>query len=847
MEIFGLSFLFGLYLPDLFPLWVVPIFTFILLGIILVINLSSNRNKWEGLTGGIALLGLLVAIGFRYYKTQEALERIGNFQTLIASFGEKSGESSPISHKILWEGNVESFVEKYPNKIRFVAKITKIYDGENDRGSYNGLKIYVFIKDPTREWKYGERFVAKSSLREYRDFRNPAPPFYQDLQKSRMLKGIHGYTFIDDDRDVAQIETPFSIIVRLLQWMDVRRQDFSDYLDKVISHPEGAYLKALTVGYRGFIDEEWKELTTKAGVQHLLAISGFHLAVVAFFSFCIVKLVLKTLLARLFLIVPEPILSGILSLPLVASYAVFTGLAVPTKRALFSIMLMLLGILVVRRVNFLTIFLVVAVVVLLEDLSLIYSPSFILSFGAVAAIKWVALNLRKPSNLSQSTTSKVNRWLERAGRGIFGVFWISLCVQVVLCPFLIYFFSRFCWAGIVANVFLVPYVGFFVLPLGLMVLLGFLVNPAVSDLFLGIVDLAIYLMILLIRFFGSWDWSVFWGVAVTLSPAVAKLCIVAYLVILGTMVYFIKRKQAPITVTKIAFIVFISFYQLFIGFFERRDNPRGIELVVFDVGYGNSTFVVLPDGRKILIDGGGITGSKFNVGMNIIAPAIIALGFRKADEVILSHYHYDHVAGLDFIIRAFPASRFIEPLCPPEDKNLSIVDLAVKRGLQIIPFKEAANEFSVDNNISLIHPPLDTTTNCRNLNDSSTVLKLRYLKTSIVIPSDIGKEILRKILPDISKKEGETLILVAPHHGRCSSFDERLYDKLSPDGVVVSTKRNKNVPCPALIEWCRRNNVPYFETFKDGAIKLDSDGKGWTLYGTDQRGRFQFLTRINDK
>lgn len=838
VEAFSLSFVISLYAPDLCHA-IALLILFILPCLILFIWTLFKQQKQEAIFAGMILLGLLGGFGLRYHETNEASEKFLAFKGLV----------NTSSQSIVWTGRIESFVEKYPDRIKFTARVEKIFKEDDQKSS---VLIHVFIKDPSRRWSYGEVFTVRSQIKENREFRNPGPPFFSDLKRLQSWKGIWGYTFIDDSKNVISVEKPHYVFTRFLQYMDLMRQNFSDYVDISIPYPESAFLKAITVGYRGFIDDDWNELITRAGVQHILAISGLHLGMVAFFIFYVFRIFLRFAVPRCFLVIPEPVLSAVLSLPFVFLYSILAGFTAPTKRTFLSILILSLGVVSLRNIPFLAIFSAGAAIILINDLSLLYSPSFVLSFAAISGIKWVALDLgnRNSSKISDDREAKPKKRLLKIVEWIWKIFWISFCVQVVLCPFLIYFFFRFCWAGLISNVIAVPYVSFVVLPVSLIFLVGFFIDPTISDIFSNTVKILIGSLLSFIKFFGNWSESVFWGIPRTQSPVLAKFYILIYITALGFVVGYLKRKKLNIAIVTSILLAFPVGYQFLIVFSEPRSG-KYLEVVVMDVGDGNSTFIKFPDGKTVLIDGGGVLNSRFNIGMRIIAPAVMALGFRHIDDIILSHYHHDHVAGLYFLVKSFPVSRFVEPLCDPEDKALDLRQLSIKRGLRVVSFEHAQKGLYTgedkDLSFTIIHPDTGEMHYCKNTNDSSTVFILRYFDTTLIIPSDIGKNVLRKIFPKISRKKNEILILMAPHHGRCGSFDRELFDQISPNAVVISSRESRNVPCPDLIQWCMTKEVSCFETYKYGAIKLESNCKTWSIYRTDQEGVFRFLTHIGQQ
>jgi Predicted hydrolase (metallo-beta-lactamase superfamily) len=115
----------------------------------------------------------------------------------------------------------------------------------------------------------------------------------------------------------------------------------------------------------------------------------------------------------------------------------------------------------------------------------------------------------------------------------------------------------------------------------------------------------------------------------------------------------LKRKRLAIFLTMIVLTLVAIFYQNLIAITERGAG-QALEAVMLDVGDTTSTFIAFPHGGTMIIDGGGIPRSSFDVGARIIVPAIIASGFRHIDDVVLSHYHYDHAKGLEFYLIPFP-------------------------------------------------------------------------------------------------------------------------------------------------------------------------------------------------
>jgi len=80
---------------------------------------------------------------------------------------------------------------------------------------------------------------------------------------------------------------------------------------------------------------------------------------------------------------------------------------------------------------------------------------------------------------------------------------------------------------------------------------------------------------------------------------------------------------------------------------------RSAKISYLDVGQGTSTLIEYPDGTNMLIDGGGNTSTRFNVGKNIIAPFLWHKRIRHIDQVLITHPDSDHFNGLGFIVQRF--------------------------------------------------------------------------------------------------------------------------------------------------------------------------------------------------
>ena len=101
--------------------------------------------------------------------------------------------------------------------------------------------------------------------------------------------------------------------------------------------------------------------------------------------------------------------------------------------------------------------------------------------------------------------------------------------------------------------------------------------------------------------------------------------------------YKIKQNISAFKKIVVILLIIICFARLI------KFNNQKLEIHFLDVGQGDSTFIVTPNRKTILIDGGGSTSTEFDVGKSTVLPYILDKGFTKIDYVFVSHFDQDHI------------------------------------------------------------------------------------------------------------------------------------------------------------------------------------------------------------
>jgi len=255
-----------------------------------------------------------------------------------------------------------------------------------------------------------------------------------------------------------------------------------------------------------------------------------------------------------------------------------------------------------------------------------------------------------------------------------------------------------------------------------------------------------------------------------------------------------------------------------------------MEVTFLDVGKGDACLIRTPQGKHLLIDGGGTYNNEFDIGRYVVAPYLWTKGIKKLDLIVLSHPHPDHINGLLFILKTFPVAQ----IWKTKDRSDSPGYLAFEK---IIREKKIAVQHMVKGDqttFDSIHievlspdglPPLTASERSyRKENNRSLVLKLTCRQVSFLFTGDIEWKAERDLLP-LGKGLASTVLKV-PHHGsRCSS-SALFLERVSPRIAIFSARNYGNhlFPHPETLSRYQKLPCQIYRTDRDGAITVTTDG-----------------------
>ena len=282
----------------------------------------------------------------------------------------------------------------------------------------------------------------------------PSEPGDSDFGRAAFFDGLGAVGFSYGAARPAPLAHAPDWGTRLYETIENLRLAVTRRIRAVLPGSEGAIASALITGMRGGIDPDDEAALRDAGLAHVLAIAGLHMALVGFGLFWLVRAVLAAI-PVLALSYPIKKWSAGVALAGAAFYLVISGGAASATRAFVMLAMMLLAILLDRPALSMRSLGLAATILLLLRPESITEPGFQMSFAAVTALVAVAEWEQK----RERTTPRGPLW-----RYLHGIVATSLVGSVATMPFAIFHFDRSTHYAVPGNLLAMPVMGFVVMP-----------------------------------------------------------------------------------------------------------------------------------------------------------------------------------------------------------------------------------------------------------------------------------------------------------------------------------------------------------------------------------------------
>ncbi len=619
------------------------------------------------------------------------------------------------------------------------------------------------------------------------------------------------------------------------------RTSLASAIQRSIQEPASGLAQALLLGIRSDLPQPVKESFRAAGMSHLLAISGLHVGI----AMALTLTAASTVVGR-----NHPLAVAAAAL-VVWSYAILSGLDPPVARAAIMGSFYLAQGLMGRGTRGLTALLLAAALMVLVDPTLPGSLSFQLSFTAMAGVI-VGLPLIATLNAAiapplSASGSWLGRWARHALSLLAASAVISTTTTLATMPLVAWHFGEIPLMSVPATILAMPAMPAALLGAAATSALGVMAPP-----------LAVVL--------GALTWAplawLMW-VADAMPPVLLSApwltvpVATAWLGGLGMLAVLASSRRARRATAALrrrprwrprrsgallasAIPVMAVVALLLFGAFASARPDGLLHVYALDVGQGDAIFVVTPEGRRALVDGGPDSETTLAAVASLMPP-----GSRSLDVVAATHLDSDHVGGLLGALDRYRVGVALHTGDSPVDSALGPQWQAVLRAREHpTAVIHAGHRIQLGREVTLeaLYPPPEGLPAGvdQNANNGSMTLRLEHGAVSFLLTGDLEVDAERH-LASVAGDGVSADVLKVGHHGSRTSTTQSFLNLVNPRSAVISAGRDNRYghPHPDVM---RRLEASVgadhvFLTARDGTVEYVSDGKNlWVkTHGVTER------------
>ncbi len=557
-------------------------------------------------------------------------------------------------------------------------------------------------------------------------------------------------------------------------------------IDMLYEGKDQGVMKTLLIGDKDDLSDDIYTTYSRAGIGHVLAISGFHIAL------------LISVMHGLLSFLGIPYTPKYLSIGAVIwIYGVLTGASISTLRACIMATIIIAARCIWEEEDLPTSLAFAAAVLLIINPFQLYQAGFQLSFTAVASLLACRHIL---SELELRVSKKCFK--------ILSLFMPWITVTLGTYPVLAVHFYEIPFISSLLNLFLIPV-------FSVIIVLGWL-SLVVSTVSLSLALFTAQLVVFFLnmtQYIGEKVLAVPLATLCTGKPEFISLLIYYGLlnIVFFAIIGYIKKEIFMYTAAAAAGMILL-FAQI---------TPNALELTYLYIGQGDAAVIQTPGRNLIMIDGGDFGKGK------TLERYVKYRGHKTISAFILSHSDADHIGGLiELLDQGVKVNRLFISKSDTSDLMNELLDKCRKQKTTVYAVG-SQDEFYIDNIQILFLTPFSTQKSGDNNNNSLGCL-LRYKHFSAVFTGDMDQTIERQM----SKLLDAVTVLKVSHHGSRTGTSEELILRARPEIAVISCGLNNryNHPHKNTLDTLGKYHINLLRTDQQGAVSIRTNGEEMSYY-----------------
>ncbi len=591
------------------------------------------------------------------------------------------------------------------------------------------------------------------------------------------------------------------IYTALLDLKDQARQ----HIAASMPEPNAGLLTGILLGDARGLPPEVSNAFSRVGAAHIIAISGFNMAVLSG--------VIMGLLKRFHV---RPGWAALIGLSVIAIYTLFVGATPSVLRAAVMSSMLVLGALIRRKTYVPASLAFVAILLSALNPTLLWDVGFQLSLFATIGLSLFA------TPFSQRFTVLLARLFPRRTAVILSDFLaepivVSIAAQITTLPLIILYFGRLSLVSLLVNLLVIP-VQSVLLILGLAATIVSFAIPFLAQILYWLDLLLLSWTLAVVRLFARLPFA---DVGFQISP---RLILLFYLVLLGGALIaatqptwalrLSRRIRQRAVMTAVAFAG-AGLALLMVALVLSRPDGK-LHVWMLDMGHSNAVLIQTPGGAQMLVDGGQFPS-------RLLTALGDRLPFNDQEIEVLFITQPDE---FDYGALSSVADRYKIGLTISNGQpNLSPAYTALQDKLASYPMVNVHAGYSLDSDdgvhIDILHPQSQPDINA-SLDDQALTMRLTYGDISFLLTSDLSADGQAALL-----NAGQwplATVLQLPKHAAARSLNSDFLAIVQPQAAALESDITNRQGDPDPDTLAKLGTIPLFRTDQSGTIHFWTNG-----------------------